>query len=65
MKRGDWVVQIRGKYSGRVGRVERVHKKWHPPVAVVQFGADGPFEQLAFTSLRLATRDELADWMKK
>lgn len=69
--RGDWVVQIRGRYRGRVGRLAD-HPVWVESAdgkqighAVVQFGADGPFNKLKFASLRKADIGEIPNGVGK
>lgn len=59
-KPGDWVVQTRGRYAGRIGLVTE-HVKGKPSSVIVQFGADGPSDNYLTTSLRLATREEIAE----
>jgi len=60
MKKGDWVVQTRGRYKGRVGMVHSKHDSRRPPGVLIQFGADGPLEMLAQVSVRPATEEEAA-----
>lgn len=46
--------------DGRVGRISRITYHFgHQFMAEVQFGADGPFQQLDIGSLRWATPEEI------
>ena len=38
-----------------------MHHRRRPPGALVQFGADGPYQMLARGSLRPATEEEVAE----
>ena len=57
IEKGTWVEQLRGKYRGRVGKVARVYDSGR---AVVQFGADGPFDEFALSSLFPASPEQIA-----
>ena len=54
--KGSWVMQMRGKSRGRVGQVARVYDSGR---AVVQFGADGPFDEFALSSLFPASQEQI------
>lgn len=54
LRRGDWVVQTRGRYKGRTGRIDRVLAREVPSgeaSLLVQFGSGGPFEKLSSRSV--------------
>ncbi|RWJ03414.1 hypothetical protein [Mesorhizobium sp.] len=64
-----WVVQTRGKYSGRIGTVEFDYAQLSKEIGNihlgcdinVRFGAGGPVVGLKWSSVRKATQAEIAE----